>query len=325
MKVLVTGGAGFIGSHACKALKAAGHEPVVLDNLRTGHKWAVRFGPFEYGDILDTAKVAEVLKAHRIEAVMHFAALAYVGESISHPDIYYKTNVMGTLSLLSAMRLAGVNKFIFSSTCATFGTISHKISEADSQCPINPYGASKLMAERLLRDYAAAFGIGSVALRYFNAAGSDPDGELGEIHEPETHLIPLTLLVASGKSQKLRVFGTDYQTDDGTCVRDYIHVCDLADAHVAAINALELGAFKPFNLGNGNGYSVRQVIERVQAVTGRQVAWEAAPRRAGDPPALVADATLAREVLGWVPKFASLDDMIAHSWSFLTHRRNDLP
>lgn len=325
MRVLVTGGAGFIGSHACKALKAAGHEPVVLDNLRTGHRWAVRFGPFEYGDILDTVKVAELLKAHRIEAVMHFAALAYVGESIFHPDIYYRTNVMGTLSLLNAMRLAGVGNFIFSSTCATFGNIGHKISEADTQNPINPYGASKLMAERLLRDYAAAYGIGAVALRYFNAAGSDPDGEVGEIHEPETHLIPLTLFAAARKIEKLRVFGTDYDTEDGSCVRDYIHVCDLADAHVAALDALQPGAFKAFNLGNGNGYSVRQVIERVEAVTGHTVVWEAAPRRAGDPPSLVADATLAREVLGWVPKYASLDDMIAHSWSFLAQRRNDLP
>jgi UDP-glucose 4-epimerase len=181
------------------------------------------------------------------------------------------------------------------------------------------------MAERLLRDYATAYGIASVALRYFNAAGSDPDGELGEIHEPETHLIPLTLFVASEKNEKVRVFGTDYETEDGTCVRDYIHVCDLADAHVAALKALQPGGFRAFNLGNGNGYSVRQVIERVEAVTGRKVAWEAAPRREGDPPSLVADATLAREVLGWVPKYASLDDMIAHSWSFLTQRRNDLP
>ncbi len=324
MKILVTGGAGFIGSHACKALKAAGHEPVVLDNLRTGHSWAVRFGPFEHGDILDTARVAEVLKVHRIEAVMHFAALAYVGESLLHPDIYYRTNVCGTQSLLNAMRLVGVDKFIFSSTCATFGNIDHKITEADTQNPINPYGASKLMAERLLRDYAAAYGISAVTLRYFNAAGSDPDGELGEIHEPETHLIPVTLFAAAGKIEKLRIYGTDYDTEDGTCVRDYIHVCDLADAHVAALNALRSGAFRHFNLGNGNGYSVRQVIERVKEVTDREVAWEAAPRRAGDPPSLVADATLAREVLGWIPKYASLDDMIAHAWHFFTRRQDDL-
>ena len=321
MKILVTGGAGFIGSHACKVLKAAGHEPVVLDNLRTGHLWSVKFGPFEHGDILDTYRVAETMKRRGIDAVMHFAALAYVGESFAHPDIYYRTNVQGTLSLLDAMRLADVDKLIFSSTCATFGNIERKISEADTQKPINPYGASKLMIERVLQDYAAAYGIGSVALRYFNAAGSDPDGELGEIHEPETHLIPITLLVAAGMREKLSVFGTDYDTDDGTCIRDYIHVCDLADAHVAALDVLEPSVFKSFNLGNGNGFSVRQVINRVEAITGRPLAWESAQRRAGDPPFLVADATAAREVLGWVPKYPSLDDMISHAWGFLTDQR----
>lgn len=280
------------------------------------------FGPFEYGDILDTTRVAEVLRSHRIGAVMHFAALAYVGESFVRPDIYYQNNVAGTLSILNAMRLVGVDKIIFSSTCATFGNVGHKISESDIQNPINPYGASKLMAERILQDYADAYGIGSVALRYFNAAGADPGGELGEVHDPETHLIPLALLVALGEMEKLRVFGTDYQTDDGTCVRDYIHVCDLSEAHVAALEALRPGVFRSFNLGNGNGYSVRQVIDRVEAVTGRTVFWEAAPRRAGDPAILVADASLAQEVLGWVPKYASLDDMIAHSWDFLCRRRD---
>lgn len=322
LRILVTGGAGFVGSHACKLLKSSGHEPIVLDNLRTGHREAVMFGPFEYGDILDTTRVAEVLRSHRIGAVMHFAALAYVGESFVRPDIYYQNNVAGTLSILNAMRLVGVDKIIFSSTCATFGNVGHKISESDIQNPINPYGASKLMAERILQDYADAYGIGSVALRYFNAAGADPGGELGEVHDPETHLIPLALLVALGEMEKLRVFGTDYQTDDGTCVRDYIHVCDLSEAHVAALEALRPGVFRSFNLGNGNGYSVRQVIDRVEAVTGRTVFWEAAPRRAGDPAILVADASLAQEVLGWVPKYASLDDMIAHSWDFLCRRRD---
>jgi UDP-arabinose 4-epimerase len=325
MKILVTGGAGFIGSHACKALKTAGHEPVVLDNLRTGHRWAVKYGPFEHGDILETSRVAALLQKHEIEAVMHFAALAYVGESISQPGAYYQTNVVGTLSLLGAMRLAGVNRFIFSSTCATFGNVDHHISEADPQNPINPYGASKLMVERILRDYAAAFGIASVALRYFNAAGSDPDGELGEIHDPETHLIPITLFVAAGMRDKLNVFGTDYDTHDGTCVRDYIHVCDLADAHVAALGVLETGTFKAFNLGNGNGFSVRQVIDRAEAITGKPIAWEASPRREGDPPSLVADATAARTALGWNPRYPSLDDMIAHSWDFLTEHRAKLP
>lgn len=322
LKVLVTGGAGFIGSHACKSLKSAGHEPVVLDNLRTGHREAVRYGPFEYGDVLDTSRVTEILKDQNIEAVMHFAALAYVGESITSPALYYQTNVAGTLSLIDAMRFAGVDRLVFSSTCATFGNIHHKISEADAQNPINPYGASKLMVERMLRDYAPAYGLGSVSLRYFNAAGSDPEGEIGEIHDPETHLIPLALLVAAGLAEKLRVFGTDYDTFDGTCVRDYIHVCDLADAHVAALNVSRPGVFQSFNLGNGNGFSVRQVIDRVEAMTGRKVAWEAAPRRAGDPPSLVADSSLAREVLGWAPLYTSLDDMIAHSWNFLTQLQN---
>lgn len=324
MKILVTGGAGFIGSHACKALAAAGHEPVVLDNLRTGHRWAVKYGPFEHGDILETDRVAGIMQEHQIEAVMHFAALAYVGESINHPDIYYRTNVGGSLSLLNAMRIAGVDKFIFSSTCATFGNIDHKISEADAQNPINPYGASKLMIERVLQDYASAYGIGSVALRYFNAAGSDPNGELGEIHEPETHLIPITLFVAAGMRDNLSVFGTDYDTEDGTCIRDYIHVCDLADAHVSAIEVLEPSVFKAFNLGNGNGFSVREVIDRVAAVTGRKVAWEAAPRRAGDPPSLVADASAAKAALEWSPKYPGLDDMISHAWKFLTESRAGL-
>lgn len=323
MKILVTGGAGFIGSHACKALAAAGYEPVVLDSLRTGHRWAARFGPFVHGDILETERVAALLRDQRIGAVMHFAALAYVGESISHPDLYYRTNVTGSLSLLNAMRLAGVSRFIFSSTCATFGNVDRRISEQESQNPINPYGASKLMVERILQDYAAAYGIGSVALRYFNAAGSDPDGELGEVHDPETHLLPIAMQVAAGERAQLEVFGTDYPTPDGTCIRDYIHVCDLADAHVAALDVVDPGCFKAFNLGNGNGFSVRQVIERVGAVTGREVSWRSAPRRPGDPPSLVADASAARAELGWTPRYAELDDMIAHAWSFMTGPRND--
>lgn len=323
MKILVTGGAGFIGSHACKALSNAGYEPIVLDNLRTGHRRAVRFGPLVHGDILETERVVSVLKEYQIDAVMHFAALAYVGESIAKPDIYYHTNVVGSLSLLNAMHLAGVSRIVFSSSCATFGPIDHKITENDIQAPINPYGASKLMVEQILKDYAAAFGIGSVALRYFNAAGSDPGGELGEDHDPETHLLPIALQVAAGVRACLEVFGADYDTSDGTCIRDYIHVCDLADAHVAAIRAIEPGQFKAFNLGNGNGFSVRQVIERVEAVTGRRVAWQAGPRRPGDPPFLVADSAKARQELGWVPRYPGLDTMISHAWAFMTNSRND--
>ncbi|KCZ47303.1 UDP-glucose 4-epimerase GalE [Hyphomonas sp. CY54-11-8] len=324
MKILVTGGAGFIGSHACKALKEAGHQPVVLDNLRTGHLWAVKYGPFEHGDILDTERVANVIKNYEIDAVMHFAALAYVGESITRPGTYYRTNVVGTLSLLDAMRLTGVDRIIFSSTCATFGNINHPISEVDEQKPINPYGASKLMIERVLKDYATAYGIGSVALRYFNAAGSDPDGQLGEVHEPETHLMPLALFAAAGMRDKLSVFGTDYDTPDGTCIRDYIHVCDLADAHVSALNVLEPSKFQAYNLGNGSGFSIKQVIDRVEAVVGRSVPWEPAARRPGDPPSLVANAAAAYARLGWYPKYTSLDDMIEHAWNFLTERRSRL-
>jgi len=318
MKVLVTGGAGYIGSHSCQALAAAGHQPVVYDNLRTGHLWAVQHGPFEHGDILDGDRIFNVLRSHKIDAVMHFAALAYVGESLGQPDLYYRTNVTGTLSLLAAMRTAGTEKFVFSSTCATFGAIDHPIAEDDPQTPINPYGASKLMVERILQDYARAFGLGSISLRYFNAAGSDPEGRLGEVHWPETHLIPLALQTAAGLRPGIEVFGTDYLTPDGTCIRDYIHVCDLADAHVRALGAIEPAKAKAYNLGNGAGFSVRQVIDRVEAVTGRTVPWTAAPRRPGDPPRLIACADAAKADLGWAPNRPALDDMISHAWSFLT-------
>ncbi|MEM9421752.1 MAG: UDP-glucose 4-epimerase GalE [Pseudomonadota bacterium] len=320
MKVLVTGGAGFIGSHTCKALAAAGHTPVVIDNLRTGHRWAVKYGPFEYGDIQDTERLVQICQKHAIEAVMHFAALAYVGESVTHPDLYYRTNVGGTLSLLNAMQIAGIEKVVFSSTCATFGPIDHKISEKDAQNPINPYGASKLMVEQILKDYGVGFGLGSVALRYFNAAGSDPELEIGESHDPETHLIPIALQVAHGMREELQVFGTDYPTPDGTCIRDYIHVCDLADAHVRALTAIKKGEMQAFNLGNGSGFSVQEVISRTEAVTGRKVHWQASPRRVGDPPSLIADASHAKATLGWTPKYASLDDMIAHAWAFMESR-----
>jgi UDP-arabinose 4-epimerase len=322
MRVLVTGGAGFIGSHACKELARAGHDPVVVDNLRTGHAGSVKYGPFEYGDIRDTERLVQIMQMYKIEAVMHFAALAYVGESIEKPDIYYSNNVNGTLSLLNSMRLSGVSSIIFSSSCATYGNVNHLIRENEPQNPINPYGASKLMGERILLDYTKSFGIGSIVLRYFNAAGSDPDLDIGEIHEPETHLIPIVLQVAAGLRDEILVFGTDYDTLDGTCVRDYIHVSDLANAHTRALDIVTPGVFKAFNLGNGSGFSVLDVIKRAEVVTGRSVNWKVAPRRPGDPPSLVADASMAREHLGWAPRFHKLDDMIAHAWNFMMAREN---
>lgn len=316
MKILVTGGAGFIGSHACKALAAAGYEPVVLDSLRTGHRWAARFGPFVHGDILETERVAALLRDQRIGAVMHFAALAYVGESISHPDLYYRTNVTGSLSLLNAMRLAGVSRFIFSSTCATFGNVDRRISEQESQNPINPYGASKLMVERILQDYAAAYGIGSVALRYFNAAGSDPDGELGEVHDPETHLLPIAMQVAAGERAQLEVFGTDYPTPDGTCIRDYIHVDDLAAAHLRALDHLAGGGgTEAVNVGTGVGSSVLEVIAATERISGCSVPYDIVARRPGDPVSTYADPKRAREVLKWQAT-QGLDEIIASAWAW---------
>jgi UDP-arabinose 4-epimerase len=322
MKVLVTGGAGYIGSHACKALARAGHVPVVYDNLRSGHRWAVKYGPFEHGDILDGDRLQAVLRDHQIEAVMHFAALAYVGESVTKPDIYYRTNVVGTLSLLNAMHATGVGRLVFSSSCATYGNRDTDISETDSQAPINPYGRSKLMGEQMLGDFVAAYGLGAVIFRYFNAAGSDPEGELGEEHDPETHLIPLVLEVAAGEREAVSIFGTDYDTPDGTCIRDYVHVTDLADAHIRALDAIRPGQQRAYNLGAGRGYSVQQVIEAAKQVTGRPIASRAAPRRAGDPPSLVATGSLARSELGWVPGHSDLQTMIETAWHWKTTHRH---
>lgn len=318
--VLVTGGAGYIGSHACKALAAAGYLPVTYDNLSYGHDWAVKWGPLERGDILDRSRLDAVLLQHRPAAIMHFAAFAYVGESVTDPGKYYRNNVCGSLNLIEAARDHGIERFVFSSTCATYGVPDAlPIRETTPQNPINPYGASKLMVERMLRDFGNAHGLRAIALRYFNAAGADAEGEIGEDHDPETHLIPLVLDAAAGRRADVTVFGTDYDTPDGTCVRDYIHVSDLADAHVRALQALDAGAAgdgDAFNLGNGHGFSVRQVIETVEQVTGRTVPVRYGPRRAGDPASLVSDAKLAGARLGWRPKTVGLQDIVSTAWAW---------
>jgi UDP-arabinose 4-epimerase len=315
--ILVTGGAGYIGSHACKALAAAGYTPVTYDNLVYGHPWAVKWGPLETGDLEDSARLAEVFVQYRPAAVMHFAAYAYVGESVRDPLKYYRNNFGGTLNLLQVMRDQGVEQIVFSSTCATYGVPQTELlSETHPQQPINPYGASKLMIEQVLRDFDSAYGMRHVALRYFNAAGADSGGEIGEDHDPETHLIPLVLEAVAGGEQ-VTVFGDDYPTPDGTCIRDYIHVTDLADAHVLALEALRQGASSSaYNLGNGNGYSVQEVIDSARRVTGSEVPFVVGPRRPGDPPRLVAESTRARRELKWQPRFADLDQMVKSAWDW---------
>jgi UDP-glucose-4-epimerase GalE len=316
--ILVTGGAGYIGAHACKALAKAGYEPVAYDNLIYGHKEAVRWGPFVEGDIGDRTKVAETIRRHDIGAVMHFAAFAYVGESVEQPEKYFQNNVVNTLAMLEAMRATGVKQIVFSSTCATYGLPEQMpIREDTPQRPVNPYGETKLMVERALYWYGVAHGLRSVALRYFNAAGADPDGEIGEDHSPETHLIPLILDAATGRRPHIGVFGTDYPTADGSAIRDYIHVQDLADAHVRALRYLgDGGESRAFNLGTGHGHSVRETIEAARRVTGRAIPSKDSPRRPGDPPVLVADAGLAKEKLGWVPALGSLEHIIGTAWAW---------
>jgi UDP-arabinose 4-epimerase len=316
--VLVTGGAGYIGSHACKALAKSGYLPVTYDNLVTGHEWGVRWGPLERGDVLDRKRLDEVIVRHHPKAIMHFAAFAYVGESVTDPGRYYRNNVTGSLTLLEAARDHRIDQFVFSSTCATYGVSDClPITEETPQRPINAYGFSKLMVERILVDFGAAYGLRSIALRYFNAAGADPEGEIGEDHNPETHLIPLVLDAASGRRAGVTIFGTDYDTADGTCVRDYTHVTDLADAHVLALQALESGhQSDAYNLGNGLGFSVREVVRTVEQLTGLTVPVKFGDRRAGDPAALVSDATKARIKLRWRPEFAGLDEIIRTAWAW---------
>jgi len=315
--ILIVGGAGYIGSHMVKMLARLGCQVTTLDDLSSGHRDAVLAGHFVQGSCGDRALLDQVL-SQGVDAVMHFASFIQVGESVQHPDKYYRNNVVNTLTLLDAMRAHGVRRFIFSSTAATMGepqTIP--IDERHPQEPINPYGRSKLMVEQILADYDKAYGLKSVCLRYFNAAGADPEGELGERHEPETHLIPLILQAASGRREHITVFGRDYDTPDGTCIRDYIHIEDLCSAHWLALQSLFNGAgSQAYNLGNGTGFSVQAVIEAAERVTGKVIPVVEGARRAGDPARLVADSRLAREQLGWQPQFAALDTIIGHAWQW---------
>ncbi len=323
MRVLVTGGAGYIGSHACKALAQASHVPIVYDNLCNGHRSAVKWGPFEHGDILDGIRLSEAFSRHKPDAVIHFAGLAYVGESILRPDIYYRNNVSGTLTLLDVMKRYDVSRLVFSSTCATYGIpTSLPIAEHVQQSPINPYGRSKLMVEHILADFCMANKLAVTSLRYFNAAGAHADGDLGEQHDPETHLIPLTLAAARGTAPALQVFGNDYSTPDGTCVRDYLHVVDLALAHVVGLDACQPGRFRAFNLGTGRGVSVSEIIASVERVTGKAVPFQIQPRRPGDPPELVADPSRAAVELNWQAKHVSIDRIIKDAWHWMIRNEN---
>jgi len=317
MGVLVTGGAGYIGSVAVEDLSNRGETVVVLDNLVYGHREAVAAGvPFYEGSIGDKDLIKRIVNEHKIDACMHYSAYAYVGESVEQPAKYYENNFVETLHLLDALRDSGVNRFIFSSTCATYGVPKYvPIDEQHPQWPINPYGWSKLMVERALNSYDTAYGLKYVALRYFNAAGASE--RCGEDHDPETHLIPLVLKAAMGKIAKVSIFGNDYDTPDGTAVRDYIHISDISSAHLAALDHLRAGKESQFiNLGNGNGYSVKQVIDTAKKVTGRDIPVENAPRRIGDPPQLVGDSAKAREVLGWRPQFPELEAIIESAWNW---------
>lgn len=316
--VLVTGGAGYIGSHACQALARAGYTPVTYDNLVTGWKEAVKYGPFEQGDLRDRARLDAVFARYCPVAVLHFAALSQVGESISSPGIYWDNNVNGSLTLLEAAAAAECRNIVFSSTCATYGDQDNVVlTETCPQAPINAYGASKRAIEDMLRDFETAYGLRHVIFRYFNVAGADPDAQIGEFHRPETHLIPLMLEVAAGQRDALTVFGDDYDTADGTCIRDYVHVCDLVDAHLLGLEWLL--ADKPsraFNLGTGSGFSVREVIDQGARVTGRTVPFTMGARRAGDCTKLVSGSSRAMSELGWEPKRSSLTTMIKDAWNW---------
>jgi len=322
--ILVTGGAGYIGSHAVLALMNAGYEVIILDNLVYGHRDLVENilkAELIVGDISDRSLLDNLFASRNIAAVMHFSAYAYVGESVTDPAKYYRNNVIGTVTLLEAMIAASIKNFVFSSTCATYG-VPHTvpITEDHSQNPINPYGATKLMVERILQDFDVAYGLKSVCFRYFNAAGADPTGLLGEDHQPETHLLPLVLMAALGKRDSVSIFGTDYPTPDGTCIRDYIHVTDLADAHILGLEYLLKGGDTiVFNLGNGQGFSVKEAIDTARVVTGREIKVVMSDRRPGDPPILVGSSDKAKNILGWEPKYPALKEILTHAWNW--HRQ----
>ena len=314
--VLVTGGAGYIGSHACKALKAAGYTPVTFDNLVTGWRDAVKFGPFVQGDLLNPADLQAAFAEYQPVAVMHFAALSLVGECMENPGLYWRNNVQGSLNLIEAALAAGCRDFVFSSTCATYGDQDNVVLDEDSaQLPINAYGASKRAIEEMLRDFGVSHGLRHVIFRYFNVAGADPEGEVGEYHRPETHLVPLLLDAIDGRRDGLTIFGTDYDTPDGTCIRDYVHVCDLVDAHVLGLRWLADGReSRVFNLGTGSGFSVREVMEQSREVTNREVPFTEGPRRAGDCTKLVSGSRRAEEELGWRPERSTMKRMITDAW-----------
>jgi UDP-glucose 4-epimerase len=325
--VLVTGGAGYIGSHAVQLLERRGVKVIILDNLVYGHGDLIKANfkaKLIVGDIGDKNLLTKIFSSHTIDAVLHFAAYAYVGESVLDPAKYYQNNVVASLSLLEAMREYNINNIVFSSTCATYGMPHYiPIDEKHVQNPINPYGFTKLAVERMLQDYDHAYGMKSIIFRYFNAAGADPDGLLGEDHEPETHLIPLVLKVASQQLSSVSIFGTDYDTPDGTCIRDYIHVTDLAEAHVLGLEYLwEYQTSNVFNLGNGNGFSVRELIDIAHNITGKKIDTNFCPRRVGDPPILIGDSKKATKILGWQPQYSQLESIIQHAWNWQQYRHS---
>ena len=320
--ILVVGGAGYIGSHINKMLNQKGYETLIFDNLVYGHKEAVKWGRLEIGDLADTERLDEIFANNKIDAVFHFAAYAYVGESVGNPSKYYNNNVVNTIHLLDAMVKHNVKYIVFSSTCATYGVPEEMpITEKMNQNPINPYGQSKLMIEKILADYHNAYGLNYCCLRYFNAAGADPDGEIGESHTPETHLIPLVLAAAAGDRENIKVFGTDYPTRDGSCIRDYIHVTDLADAHLRAMDYLKNGGESTcMNLGNCIGNSVLEVIEAAKEVTGKDIPVVLDERRAGDPPTLVGSAQKAEELLGWKAQYGDIKEILKHAWNWYCNK-----